>query len=104
MARGFLAILLGGSVLLLAGCAATRTGHFGWLPNREPLVTLIVTESHEVVARLTREAASLGVTVSGAELVGLVPEHVLRAAGAAGATLPGIDESDVLERRLATSF
>ena len=59
---------------------------------------------HEVVARVTREAASLGVTVAGGELVGLVPEHVLRAAAAAGARLPDVDDSDVLERRLATPF
>ncbi|MGH3109916.1 MAG: glutamate formimidoyltransferase [Gaiellaceae bacterium] len=57
---------------------------------------------HEVVERVTREAATLRVGVVGGELVGLVPELVVRAAAAAGASIPGIDESHVLERRLAT--
>jgi glutamate formiminotransferase / 5-formyltetrahydrofolate cyclo-ligase len=65
-------------------------------PERSPL--------HEVVARVTREAAELGVDVTGGELVGLVPERVLRDAAAAGAQIPGVDESHVLERRLAAPF
>ena len=59
---------------------------------------------HEVVERVRREAAELGVRVTGGELVGLVPESVLRNAAAAGASIPGVDESHVLERRLAASF
>jgi glutamate formiminotransferase len=53
---------------------------------------------HDVVARVRSEAALRGVAVSGGELVGLVPESVLRAAREAGVELPGIDESRVLER------
>jgi glutamate formiminotransferase len=59
---------------------------------------------HQVVERVTREAARRGVAIAEGELVGLVPEQVLRAARAAGASIPGVDESRVLERRLAASF
>lgn len=55
---------------------------------------------HEVVARVTEEATARGVEVAGGELVGLVPESVLAAASAAGARIPGVDESRVLERAL----
>jgi glutamate formiminotransferase len=55
---------------------------------------------HEVVERVRGEAAAHGVEVVGGELVGLVPESVLTAAAAAGAGLPGIDETRVLERAL----
>ena len=57
---------------------------------------------HEVVERVRREAASRGVAVVAGELVGLVPERVLQAAASAGVELPGIDESRVLERVLAS--
>jgi glutamate formiminotransferase / 5-formyltetrahydrofolate cyclo-ligase len=59
---------------------------------------------HEVVERVRGEAAARGVEVVDGELVGLVPEHVLRAADAAGVFVPGLDESRVLERVLATSL
>ena len=59
---------------------------------------------HEVVARVTLEAERLGAAVAGGELVGLVPELVLRAAATAGASLPGVDESHVLERRIAAAL
>jgi glutamate formiminotransferase len=55
---------------------------------------------HEVVERVTREAAERGAAVAGWELVGLVPEQVLTAATAAGISVPGIVESRVLERAL----
>lgn len=55
---------------------------------------------HEVVERVRREAALRGVEVTRGELVGLVPEHVVRAAEAAGVELPGVDESRVLENVL----
>ena len=58
-----MATLAGGSLLLLSGCAATRTGEFGWLPNREPLVTLVVTEDHAVVERECAGLAQQGVVV-----------------------------------------
>jgi len=55
---------------------------------------------HEVVERVRSEARQFGVEVSGGELVGLVPERVVAAAVAAGVELPGIDESQILERVL----
>ena len=59
---------------------------------------------HDVVAAVTREAAHRGVAVADGELVGLVPERVLEAAAAAGASIPGLDGSRVLERRIAASL
>jgi len=58
---------------------------------------------HEVVERVRQEAAWRGVEMVDGELVGLVPEHVLADARAAGASIPGVDESHVLERALASS-
>ncbi|MGH3078220.1 MAG: glutamate formimidoyltransferase [Gaiellaceae bacterium] len=55
---------------------------------------------HEVYARVVAEAAARGVTVRGGELVGLVPASVLEAATAAGASVPGVDETRVLEQAL----
>ena len=55
---------------------------------------------HEVVESVRAEARKHGVEVSGGELVGLVPERVVEAATAAGVELPGIDESQILERVL----
>lgn len=55
---------------------------------------------HEVVRRVRDEASALGVDVRAGELVGLVPTFVLRAAAAAGAEIPGVDESRVLENVL----
>ena len=52
---------------------------------------------HEVVERVRREAGARGVSVSGGELVGLVPERIVAAAAGAGAELPGVDASQVLE-------
>jgi glutamate formiminotransferase len=57
---------------------------------------------HEVVARVRAEALDRGVEVADGELVGLVPERVVEAAKAAGVELPGVDESQILERRLAS--
>jgi glutamate formiminotransferase len=55
---------------------------------------------HEVVRRVEEEAAQRGARIGGYELVGLVPEAVLLAAREAGVTIPGVDETRVLERRL----
>ena len=55
---------------------------------------------HLVVERVRSEAHTRGVEVGAGELVGLVPEHVVEAAEAAGVALPGVDESRVLERVL----
>jgi len=56
---------------------------------------------HMVVERVSREAALRGLGISGGELVGLVPAQVLESATAAGARIPGVGESRVLERLLA---
>jgi glutamate formiminotransferase len=56
---------------------------------------------HEVVRRVADAVAAVGVAIAGGELVGLVPARVLADAERAGVTLPGIDESHVLERALA---
>ncbi len=58
---------------------------------------------HEVVERVRQEAVWRGVKVLGGELVGLVPERVLADAAAAGVSIPGVDQSRVLERVLASS-
>lgn len=55
---------------------------------------------HVVVAEVERLAAARGIPVTGGELVGLVPESVLLAAREAGVSIPGVDESHVLERRI----
>jgi glutamate formiminotransferase len=55
---------------------------------------------HEVVGRVRAEARARGAQVVAGELVGLVPDRVVRAAEAAGIELPGIDGSKVLERVL----
>lgn len=55
---------------------------------------------HVVVAAVRHEAAARSTHVGDGELVGLVPASVLAAATEAGAEIPGVDESHVLERRL----
>jgi glutamate formiminotransferase len=55
---------------------------------------------HVVVAEVGRQAAARGIPVVGGELVGLVPESVLLAAREAGISIPGVDETRVLERLL----
>jgi glutamate formiminotransferase len=55
---------------------------------------------HEVTARVGSEAATRGVGLAGGELVGLVPRSVVEAARAAGAEVPGVDESRTLEHAL----
>jgi glutamate formiminotransferase/glutamate formiminotransferase/formiminotetrahydrofolate cyclodeaminase len=54
----------------------------------------------EIVARIEDEAAARGVEVAGSELVGLMPEAAARP-GAAALRLDRLDESLLLERRLA---
>ena len=61
------------------------------------VIDVDVAPLHEVVERVRREAGARGVSVSGGELVGLVPERVVAAAAGAGAELPGVDASQVLE-------
>jgi glutamate formiminotransferase len=57
---------------------------------------------HEVVERVRAEALARGAQVVDGELVGLLPERVWIAAAEAGAELPGVDESQVLERVLGS--
>lgn len=61
-----------GLLFLLTGCATTRVGHFGVLPNREPLVTLLVTEDRDVVRTECRAAAAMG-DVLGCQISWSVP-------------------------------
>jgi glutamate formiminotransferase len=57
---------------------------------------------YDVVERVRELAAAQRVGVEEGELVGLVPEKVVRAIDAARAHVPGVDGSKVLERRIAT--
>jgi glutamate formiminotransferase len=64
------------------------------------VVDLELAPLHEVVVRVRREADARRVEVVAGELVGLVPESVLRAAERSGVDLPGVDASRVLENAL----
>jgi glutamate formiminotransferase len=55
---------------------------------------------HEIVATIGREAASRGVEVTGAELVGLMPAGAAVAAAGAQLGIAGFDASRILELRL----
>ena len=55
---------------------------------------------HEIVARIEREAETLGVEVVGSELVGLMPAGAAAAAAGAALRIDGFDQSHVLELRL----
>lgn len=55
---------------------------------------------HEIVARIEREAAARGVTVAGAELVGLMPAAAAAAAAGSALRIEGFAASHVLELRL----
>ena len=59
------------------------------------------TPLHEAVAAVAREARARGVEPGPGELVGLVPEAVLRAAEEAGVEVEGVDETRGLERLAA---
>jgi glutamate formiminotransferase len=66
------------------------------------VIDLDVAPLHEVVQRVRAEAAGRGAEMVTGELVGLVPARVLEAAEAAGAVVPGVDESRDLENVLAS--
>jgi glutamate formiminotransferase len=55
---------------------------------------------HEIVARIEAEAAARGASVSGSELVGLMPAGAAVAAAGAMLRIDGFDASHVLELRL----
>jgi len=55
---------------------------------------------HAIVAAIEREAASRGVEVTGAELVGLMPAGAAAAAAGAALRVDGFDASHLLELRL----
>ena len=55
---------------------------------------------HEIVATIEREAATRGVDVAGAELVGLMPAGAAAAAAGAILRIDGFDASRLLELRL----
>ena len=87
-----------------AGCPACRRSGSACPSSGRVQVSMNVIDVeraplHEVVERVRAEAAARGVEVSGGELVGLVPERVVARPRAPGAELPGVDESQVLERR-----
>ena len=46
--------------LTFSGCATTRTGSMGLLPNHEKLVTLVVTEDRSIIADECRGALAVG--------------------------------------------
>jgi glutamate formiminotransferase/glutamate formiminotransferase/formiminotetrahydrofolate cyclodeaminase len=79
------------------GLLLASSGHAQVSTN---VIDLDTAPLHEVVERVRAEAERRGVEVRSGELVGLVPESVVRAAEAAGAEVPGVDESQVLERVL----
>jgi glutamate formiminotransferase len=58
------------------------------------------TSIHDVFARVVEEARRYGVTVSGSEVVGLVPAAALTAAAAAALQLEGFSDQQVLEHSL----
>jgi glutamate formiminotransferase len=58
------------------------------------------TGPHDVVERITSEAAARGVAIAGSELVGLLPAGAAVAAAARKLLLPDLDEGRVLELRL----
>ena len=64
------------------------------------VIDVVRSPLHEVVRRVRDEASTRGVELRGGELVGLVPASVMHAAAAAGADIPGVDESRVLENVL----
>jgi glutamate formiminotransferase len=66
------------------------------------IVDVAAAPLHEVVERVRDEARARGVEITRGELVGLIPERVVEAATAAGVELPGVDGSQILERRLAS--
>jgi glutamate formiminotransferase len=55
---------------------------------------------HDIVARITTEAAARGAEVAGSELVGLMPAGAAAAAAGAMLRIDGFDASRVLELRL----
>ena len=62
------------------------------------IIDIEQTPLHEAVVAVAREARARGVEPRAGELVGLVPEAVLRAAEEAGVEVDGVDETRVLER------
>ena len=51
------------AALLTAGCAGTRVGAVGRLPNDDRLVTLVVTEDRKRVDAECKDVASLGIVL-----------------------------------------
>jgi hypothetical protein len=48
------------SLAMLAGCAGTRVARIGALPDREPLVTLVISQDRQVVERECQPALAAG--------------------------------------------
>lgn len=73
----------------------------GYVQVAMNLVNIRETPVHVAFEAVRREAARLGVQVSGSELVGLVPREAVRQAEAHGLQLDSFDPSKILETRLA---
>jgi hypothetical protein len=54
------AAVFAASALALAGCASTRAGSMGLLPNDEKLVTLVVTQDRSIIEDECRGAHAVG--------------------------------------------
>jgi hypothetical protein len=56
-------LLIIAGIALSTGCASSRIGAVGTLPNQEPLVTLVVTEDRQVVQRECRHILAPGLVL-----------------------------------------
>jgi glutamate formiminotransferase len=79
------------------GLALPRAGHAQVSMNVEDYEAAAL---HEIVERVTAEAAAHGVEVSGSELVGLMPAAAAATAAGAMLRIDGFDASRLLELRL----
>lgn len=105
-----------GDVVIAQEIAAAVRGSSGGMPGLQAIglelaatgrtqvsmnvIDIEVAPLHEVVVRVRAEAAGRGVEIVAGELVGLIPERVVRAAADAGVELPGVDESRIIENVL----
>lgn len=65
-------VLIVAAIVLTAGCASSRVGSVGRLPNQQPLVTLVVTEDRQIVQRECRDSLAPG-NVYGCRISRVVP-------------------------------
>jgi glutamate formiminotransferase len=79
------------------GLALPRAGHVQVSMNVEDWEAAAL---HDIVDRIVGEAATLGIEVAGAELVGLMPAGAAAAATGAQLRIAGFEASHILELRL----